>query len=331
VDAAPATAHETGPGRPGRSAPARRGPSVEDCLERAARLLAGGGEGSVDLAECRRRLARAIEEDPEAAGRLVDLVAGRQEGDPLALLAIEALGDAGTAEAQAGLGALARLADAPRHVRGAALLALARAERPGPGADDLFLEIHEEGGPLAAEALAGLGMVGDRIRERDPARFERLERYLVDTLQGDRLLPQEDLLVLEALGSLGPGAPPPAVRRAFDSEDDLVREAAARALRKTRGPEVDRLLGGALRDESIAVRLAAVGVLAERGGGVEMLAGVVSGDASEDVRAAALRALAPDLAREASLASLFERAGRSDPSDLVRGEAERILGSGPRI
>ena len=54
-------------------------------------------------------------------------------------------------------------------------------------------------------------------------------------------------------------------------------------------------------------------------------------DPSEDVRAAALRALAPDLGTEGRLASLVERVGRTDPSELVRSEAERILGSSPAL
>ncbi len=100
-----------------------------------------------------------------------------------------------------------------------------------------------------------------------------------------------------------------------NEQDPIVREQVVRALAPLQAPTAARLLGAALQDADMQVRIAAVEAIAERGGpgAVQVLSGVVQGETTLDVWLAAARALG-ELEDPAAMPALAMALESPDPA-----------------
>ncbi len=199
---------------------------------------------------------------------------------------------------------------------------------PPPGLPDLAVLPSTEEAPRAEAARVDGRMVdaiADLLAVTDPERVSRLRTRLVEELSRTAIDSDRRRLVLVALGHLASPAVEAAVVGDLEVEHVGAREAAVRALRRTRapgvGPRIARVLAN---DPEATVRIAAVEVLAERGDAPDAVRRALLEDDSADVRGAALLALArasnPAEARE-----LARLADAGDPSPEVRAIARGLL------
>lgn len=100
-----------------------------------------------------------------------------------------------------------------------------------------------------------------------------------------------------------------------DEADPIIREQIVRALQKIPVATATSVIEAALHDPDIQVRIAAIETIASRGGSgtIEILSGVLQGDAHIDVRIAAARALG-ELADPAAMQALALALESPDPA-----------------
>ncbi|MHC4161937.1 MAG: HEAT repeat domain-containing protein, partial [Planctomycetota bacterium] len=264
-------------------------------------LLATGGKRSLGVHHAMRRIIQLVTGSAVATEEVMRRLRESSCGDALASILTTCLGAAGTRKAQEGLCEIltqGRWSDQRRHM---ALLALPQVNAPVRELDFALTRLREERGALSRVSFLVLAAVGDKVRESDPVRFERIREYVEADL---RATPDSPRLAhaLNALANLGPSDVPAPVKQALSHESEAVRAAATRALARIRAPEAGRLLTEMLRD-----------------------------DPSPRVRTIALRMLARrqkiGLVEEEEARILFRAAAASDPTDKVRDLAARLARS----
>ena len=302
LDAAPASYRDVSAALASRgSAPqASRAPPQQAEVVRALPALlraleASGGRGAALLYELRDLLRR----EPGAAARVLDLLrAGVPDGTAAALL--NALGMAGTEEAQAALRAVLTEPDFSRLARAQAVLALGSA--PDPGVESLAALARLANDPgarsegLADRAVLSLGIAGNTLR-----------RAGADLYTGVR----DDL-----------------VRRVENAADGNATATALLALGNTHDPALAEAATARLDDPSPAARSAAVHALGKLGGAADpdALARRLSLEAHGAVRselASTLNVLPPP--GSAALA-LVDAAIAREGDPRTRYELARLLG-----
>jgi HEAT repeat protein len=293
-----------------------RGHTVEELLAAAAAGQAGD--------QLPARLEAMLRAQPEAVVPAVAFVRGGKASQPV----IEALGAAGTPQAQAGLCALAGDARLPVRVREEAISGLVLVKRPTAPtmeAVERLLQGRPTGVRRAAGAVAGtVARSGRQDHATEAAALEK-------TLLGDyaRAGDGEDRIVaLAALANLGSPAVLAPVKAALGDGGRPVRAAAARALRLVPDPAADRLLVGLLRsDRDPAVRAAAIFAAGFRDLGplVEGLAETAETDPVESVRTDTVTLLARYANASPRVTRALVYAADNDPKPNVRQLARAAL------
>lgn len=227
--------------------------TFEAALAGAAGVEELGGENQEEKTEERRRVYSAyaaltayLRSHPETHARAKKAIVGSEAPGRVA---VSALGDAGTNEAQALLIETIRNESLPAELRSRAIVRLAMTDVPVPEAvDAISAQLQSE--RLWGQAVLSLGILGRQYRDtgRDDD-FQRASRAIEAELQefGDasgRKLGK----VLAAVSNLGDKRLLPQVRPYLESADEDTRASAAFALRHMKDDSVDPLLVKALAE-----------------------------------------------------------------------------------
>jgi hypothetical protein len=308
------------PARPEPPASPPSGQRLADLREAARRAEVPGRRGWWEAYTAMVALLRA---QPFA---VVEAEHAARRGAPDALTLITALGDAGTAEAQAALRALWGDPAVAPEARERAFTVVAWARAPAPETVAALLRALEE--PSARDhALRALGSAAGKLTEIDTARAEAVARYLVGRL--DQAPDGTPIPLLRALRDADLRAVPAGLRRFLEGGAEADRVAAYDVVASIRTEDATDALILGCRDPSEAIRALAVASLGLRqpdGPVVDVIARLAVSEPSFSVRVLAVRALAGWGWGDAAVAAALR-----DVSDRERDPAIRaIVESVPR-
>jgi HEAT repeat protein len=301
---------------PARDRQLARGHTVEQLLGAAAAGQAGD--------QLPARLEAILRAQPEAVAPAVTFVRGGKAPQPV----IEALGAAGTPQAQAGLCVLARDAGLPVRVRQEAISGLVLVKHPtAPTMEAVQRLLAGRPASVRRSAAAVAGTVARFGRPEHAVEADALEKRLLSDYgrAGDG---EDRVLALAALANLGSPAVLEPVEAALGDGERPVRAAAARALRLVPDPAADRLLVGLLRsDRDPTVRAAAIFAAGFRDLGplAEGLAETAETDPVESVRTDTVTLLARYANASPRVTRALAYAADNDPKPTVRQIARAAL------
>ena len=254
----------------------------------------------------------------EAAGRI-------RRNDPQKNTLIDALGDAGTPEAQATLTEVMK--DGPSADAGRALASLSFVEQPTPETVTAVADLVDH--PVhGLQARYGLGAFVYNLRERAPERAKEVLEDLLARLGGSDNS-AEISSYLRALGNAGDAAALPRIVEFVDHESETVRVSVARALRRISGLDADRYMALLMtKDASAMVRAAALEVARQRSASALLTHAtetLVMGEPDKSVRGGAVRLAGQWLKASPSLRRALEWAVEHDREPSVRQLAREAL------
>jgi hypothetical protein len=199
-------------------------------------------------------MAALLRQQPAALTQAVALV---RAGSPLGDVMIDALGSAGTPEAQRELVAVMRDATLPKRVRLAAAMGVIRVKEPVPGNVQVLRSIADDA-LLREFAIYGLGTASRRLRVAGQTAVateatDALVALLATTKDED-----VRMLALRGISNSGDVGALPAVKPWLTNESMGVRHAAIDALRLMQHANADAWLAERLRDDESASMQAAV-------------------------------------------------------------------------
>lgn len=239
---------------------------------------------------------------------------------------IDALGDAGTEEAQSVLRtALAETRDADRRRR------IVRALGHGEATDEtvqLLVDLFDEHG-LGGQARLALGAAAKGLERSDPERAAAVTNTIAATLVSETS-PGLTVDGLRALGNAGGRTALPTVLSYLEHEDASIRAAAAQALRFVPGSDVDEVLVRvALEDESSSVRESALDATYYRDMSGTLVKGVAQSaklDPEPSVRRVAVRSLAKWRRSSPHASDALKWVALNDANQKIREVAREALG-----
>lgn len=267
---------------------------------------------------------------PEAAADLGAALAAAPAGSVTGDIIGGALGAVGHPEAQAAL-TKALLARRDEQELAARLIqTLSQVRFPTAAAEQALWEFAAGPGDenLRAAALLGLGTMSRSLKETDPARAERVAAGLVALRTASMTEKAADIL-LKALGNSGSARVLPVMRDRISSGSARLRASAAAGLRFVSSAEVDPILISVLTsDEDALVRtnaLLAMGFRKPTAATAEAHILALSRDESEAVRLAALNNMGSWVGEFPEVLAAIRRAAGEDSSESVRRTAAAIL------
>lgn len=256
-----------------------------------------------------------------------DAVARVKRGDHDSSLLVDALGSAGSPEAQGSLAEL--LADTrvdAKNKRGVSI-ALSLVQSPTKESQ-AALEALQTDSELGRQASYGLGAFAYQLRQTDPERSLALVNELISRLKASTA-PAEIQRYLEALGNAGHPGALPTLDEYLGSADPQIRAGAVRAMRRILGAEVDqRLATVMLRDPVPGVRQAAVEVIDDRPRSEIVVAAVHTCATQEPnvaVRADVVRLLTQWMGSEQQLLAAAQWIAVNDADERIRTTARKAL------
>lgn len=269
-------------------------------------------------------LAALLRQDGAALREVVTRIRG---GDALADLFIDALGDAGTAEAQAALVDLFEHGGLEPKQERALLIAMSLLDSPTEetiSALQAWLEDPKHG----RQASYALGASVHQLEGSDPERAQVALKALLDRL-GQARSSATIMRMLEALGNAGSEAALPAIEPYLARDDASVRGAAVRALRRMPAGPSDTLLAQAMtRDSSAAVRGVAARVAEQRQRTAPLVAAVDAAARLEpetSVRFTSVRVLVRWMGSNPDLVGTARWVANNDPNQQIRDFASKAL------
>lgn len=275
----------------------------------------------------RARLAALFRLEPAEAERAALRVRKGETGAALSAQVLEALGSAGTREAQRAL--MTVLEDA--RVRGdtleAAAQVAARVERPTAELAEALARVVDETRDEEVRNTAALavGSVARGLEPMEPGRSHELLERMLRRCQARTVGP---VVCLKSLANAGAVVGLPYAKSALLHPAPLVRGAATETLRAIPGAEVDTLLDQVLLgDPSPRVRTLAVAAISQRVSGPHLRAVALAlrTEQSEQVRLEVVRTLGAWKGVDAVAAALLRDAADNDASERVRKLAASML------
>lgn len=269
------------------------------------------------------RMAALLRLDPHAADAATRSVLDGTAG-PNTQVLVGALGQAGTPQAQAGLGHVMSAATLPADTRTHAAIALGLTAQP---TDATLAALAEEAarpdGDVSASATLAEGTAALHLRGPDgDATVDALLTRFTNAADDE-----ERALVLRALGNTGDPRILPAVQQGLASADPIVRIAATEALRLVPGDTVDALVLASLRDPSSLVRAAAVFAATPRplAPFVVYFMSALRTDGDVTVRRAVVELAGARITELPELRALVAYAADHDPDPELRETAKSLL------
>ena len=271
-------------------------------------------------------LSAHLRASPELVERALATI--RRGGPEERALLVDALGSAGSPEAQRALLAIAKSDSEDLRFRGTAYSRLARAEKPLEEVAPALLEISRH--PRLAEfGLLGLGTLARRLRESGAVeRANSVDELLAKELASATNPGQKRRVLLGMSNSGGPSNVEHA-RPFLSDEDNNLVQAAVAAVRLVPGPGADAILVTALSHTERSIRRVALDAMKAREPSQALVtaAGALAQngkDVSDQVRA--IYVLGAWRRANAEAARLLAALANSDSSEKVRGAARQQLG-----
>jgi len=276
------------PARNQRDAELLNGRTTESLLEAAF-------SGTSD-ATLRERLAALFRQRPEAAAAALALL--RKRGPESRLT--DALGGSGSRAAAETLAVLARDPTVPTALRVDGLTGLAVTQHPSAESMHVTVDLLDDADARVASAARILaGALARAGRAQHPKEADAVDAALIERYR--KTVDEKELAdLLGGLGNSASAAAGEVIEAALRDSRVPVRAVAVRALRLTRGPEVDGLLSAALTTDS-----------------------------DPSVRAGAIFAAGFRHSLDSALTEAVLRAARTDPADSVRSSAVTLLARAP--
>jgi HEAT repeat protein len=247
-------------------------------------------------------------------------------GSPLSETLIEALRDAGSAEAQAVLRELVTLPSLDEARRMLAARALSHVEVPTPETVAALTQLQTDD-TLGLQATYGLGSNIYRLQKTDPARASSLLAALERRLFA-AATDHERATLLTALGNAGHPDALGSIRWFVEDGSVEVRAAAAQALRRIPGETADGLLVTLSKDANEHVRFRAIDAISERSPSPMLehrVAAMALGEPAFRTRVRAVRLAVDWLKASPGLASTLELVSNRDESADLRRAARAAL------
>jgi hypothetical protein len=261
-------------------------------------------------------LAALLRRDPEAVRTALDWILARRDATGTLL---DALGAAGTPEAQRALATVVGTGTFPKVERKAALTALGFVDRPTAEtiAKIEALQNHPE---LGRQAKLSLGTCANRLKGEDPDLARRALDVLAEGLKAEKTDAVMDYLA--ALGNAGMREEIPHVQPFIAHPLAPYREFAVDALRLVPGDDVDEMLLARLKsDTSAAVRATAARSLRDREAGPKVIAALDAAARTEkdvEARFSVLKTVTVFVDRAPKLAETLAWVGEHDPDPQLR-------------
>ncbi|HVY29586.1 MAG TPA: hypothetical protein VHB79_23665 [Polyangiaceae bacterium] len=291
--------------------------SEAEQLERKAALHKRTGSFSA--------LVVSLRQKPENLAKAEALVLAGSKAAPHLL---DALGSAGTPEAQDVLARLIQDERVPNELRGVGATSFMLVEQPTIHTSQVLESLISD--PLLHDfGIYGTGTASRYLREQGNAkRADELVQNLV-TLLRNADAPARRIAILRGIANSASDGALDAARAYLDAEPLEVRRAAVDALRLMKSDDVDGLLATRIiEDKSASVRLAAVKVASRRRSSPALrkaVARAVLRDADETVRVGLVELLTRWLPTDADLRPTLEQVARRDAAARVRDVAAAAL------
>lgn len=316
-----------------RNPPPVKPQDIEDLIDALKRLHNRGGAESPEELDLARRLIEGCRAGgAPVVSQIMDSLTDDRDDAAYAAVLTGVLGAADTQDAHRALLAIVADAEWPMGIRKLALESSVQVTRPVEESDDVLRRLCEEDGPLSETALLILGVTGDRVRDESPERFDEISDFIEE--QTDALLAEDGgqdmgelLLVLAAVGNLGPPEIPSVVTQALAHAEADIRAQAVLSLAHIQTDEALALILEALRnDEEEDVRVIALRLAGNpaRPGALALLLETLATSPSERLRTEALAGL-DSWSDDETVIGAVQAAADGDPSASIREYAEDWL------
>lgn len=275
-------------------------------------------------------LCSLMKMDSAAVDNAMDTLVADNPPSEISKALLGVLGAAGTPEAQSALLAIATDPEWPLDQRRMSLFTFAQVTEPIPEIDGWLKQMHGTDQELGGNALLILAAMGDRVRIADTSRFESLNNYILAASNSGNLSENDKFIILDAFGNLGPKEIPTLVQESLKSDDNVLRQKAIASLQRVPTQDAMNIIQGVISsDANENVRSAAVKLLADtdRTGGYEVLQQAALRDTSEGVRKQALVSLSAWADVNANAMDTIKQIAMDDASSGVRQLAGQLLES----
>ncbi len=306
--------------------------NIKTEISRLKRILADGKAGTPEEVNALDRIANIVKGDDTAIDAVLDELASASSTTDMASALIGVLGAAGTPSSQLALLGIATAADWPHAQKEMALFSFVQVTDPIPEVDTWLQGLHGQQGPLANSALLVFAAMGDRVRDADPVRFNSINQYVIEASKISNLSLNDRIVLLNAIGNLGPQEVPDFVQSALKSDDAIIRQQALRSLQRIQADSAYNSLLDSIRNDPVtSVRAAAVKVLSATTwqAAPDELIRVATTDGSGQVRKEALTGLNQWIDENPKVSETFQRVSQNDRSQDVKDLAAQLLASRP--
>ena len=309
------------------------GTTIKEQLGRLEQLLAAGMNGTPAEVRTLEKIVALIKKDDRAVDAVVERLSRPEvsKNADLTSALVGMLGAGGTPKAQETLIGIVNTPEWPLEQREMAIFSFAQVTEPVPAVDEWLRQLYQKGDELSNSSLLVLGAMGDRVRDQDPDRFNKISEYVVGAAAVPGLDINERVVGLDAIANLGPEEIPEVVRTALANDDPLLREKALLSLTRVSDGTVESIVSNALQTDSAeSVRMAAAGLLGNTSwnGGFADLSRAATSDNLENVRVAAVRSLGEWLTTRPEASQVLQQVASKDASQDVRAAATQILQNG---
>lgn len=302
--------------------------NIKDEIARLKQLYAEGKAGTPEEVNVLSKIADIIKSNDTSVDTVLAALAHAEPKSDLASALTGVLGSAGTPTAQLGLLAIATSKDWPHPMKQMALFSFAQVTQPVREVETWLQSLHEQQGALSKNAVMVLGAMGDRLRDTDPQRFNSIAQYVLDASNQRDLPKDQQIILLNAIGNLGPNEVPRFVQISLKNDDSIVRQEAVESLQRIQNDVARKLVLDSLKNDPIDnVRATAAKTLANSTwqGATDELMGLVNNDQSTQVRQEALIGLKRSFDENPRIVDLFQRVSERDRSPEVRELARQLL------
>jgi hypothetical protein len=294
----------------------------DDLLKQLARETRPAARDAV-----RARLAALFRLEPAEADRAARRVRQGEVGAALSEQVVQALGSAGTREAQRALASVLEEARVRPETQAHAAKVAARMERPTAELAEALGRAVDGARDEDVRNTAALA-VGSVVKGLEPVEPGRSRALLEQMLRRCHARTVGPVVCLRTLANAGAPEGLAYARSALLHPAPLVRGTATEALRTMPGAEVDGLLDQVLLgDPSARVRALAVAAISQRVAGPHLraVAMALRAESSEQVRLEVVRMLGGWKAVDEVAAALLRDAADNDASERVRRLAATLL------
>jgi HEAT repeat protein len=302
---------------------------IYDKMARLETIIGSGLSGTSTEVKVLDKIVDVIKADDSVVDIILDRLLRNVNSNNLKLdtALVGMLGAAGTPKAQQALMGIVESTSWPLERRETALFSFAQVTEPIPEVDSKLRSLHEKNDVLSNSSLLVLAAIGDRVKEYDLDRFNKIVDYVLSAANNPDI--NERIVGLEAIGNLNLDKLPEIVLTSLKSDDPLIREKSVAVLGRSKDKSAGMIIQNILKnDSSEGVRVVAANILSDTSftNSFESLSYAVINDASEHVRMAATTSLGQWMSiNKQGVSSILQQVANQDQSIDVKDAAVSIL------